>query len=817
MTPTICGLYKEIRPISSHPPNWDSVEALFNRALELPAAQRPQFLEEACAGDAGLREAVETLLAHDGTDDIGADIVSEAARLFVHAPALGQGTVIGAYRILDTLGQGGMGDVYLAERSDQAFSKQVAIKLIRTRLYGGDDAAARFAAERQILATLEHPNIARLLDGGSTADGTPYLVMEYIQGLPIDVFCERHKLDLRQRLQLFRRVCGAVDYAHQHLVVHRDIKPSNILVNAAGEPRLLDFGIAKILDQSRVDASQPQTAVAERLLTPHYSSPEQLRGEAVSTASDVYALGVVLYELLTGHRPFEREDIPDHAVIRAILEDSPTAPSQTRTRTRGGPGADRTGPEPMPGYWPRQLKGDLDNICLMALRREPDRRYPSAALLGQDIDNYLARRPVRARPASFGYVASRFIARNRVASAAMCLLALSITVSGAILVKQAESLRQQRDLARQQLQRAGAISGFLEDMFQGVDPERAQGREISVREILDSASGQLDTPVTDAPRPPEVTAALQRVIGASYTALAQLPQAEEHLDAAIRLHRSGEVNDTREQILAMLALADLYSLQFRNAEKLELSREALALARRLEPPDPALILDALNRYAGALHMTGKLEASLAQFAELYRETGALYGPQHRNTLTAQLNIGVLNHWLERYDQAQAYYQACYDTGQAALGERHPVTMSCLSALGSVLETRGHYAEAEPLIRRHIPQATAVYGADHPVTLRSRHNYADTLRGLGRLQEAEAEFLTVLARRREVLGREHIETLQTQAKLARLYRQQGRFDEALALLEDSYRLQSEQLGPLHPTAQVTRKILDETYRELGELK
>ncbi len=807
---------KELQPIGGQTTNWERVEDLFNRALELPTGQRPGFLEQACAGDPGLRKAVDSLLAHDVSGDVGADIVGDAARRFVASPELAEGTLVGAYRVIGALGQGGMGDVYLAERSDEAFSKQVAIKLIRTRLHSGVAAEARFRAERQILATLEHPNIARLLDGGSTDDGTPYLVMEYVEGEPIDAYCRQHSLGLRQRLKLFRRVCEAVDYAHQHLIVHRDIKPSNILVNTNGEPRLLDFGIAKILDQSRVEAAQPQTEVADRLLTPHYSSPEQLRGEPVSTASDVYALGVVLYELLTGHRPFERADIPDHAVISAILEQSPTAPSLSLTRGQGaGPATGRPDPALSLGQASRRLRGDLDNICLMALRREPERRYHSAAQLGQDIDNFLARRPVRARPASFGYVATRFIARNRMASAAMALLAVSIAGSGAVLVNQADSLREQRDFARQQLARASAISGFLEGMFKGVRPDMAQGREVTVREMLESASNQLDTPAADAEATPEVTAALQRVIGASYTSLGEIPQAEQHLDAAMLLHREGEVNDPRERILAMVAMAELYSMQFRDAERLALSRRALALVGELDPPDPALTLDVRKVYTSALHMTGHLEEALEQATELHRQTLALYGPRSSKTLGALLTVGIINHWLERYDVADQYYRECYDKALDALGPRHTITLKCLADIGSLLETRGRYAEAEPLVRRHLALAVQVYGPEHPDTLRAEHDLADTLRGLDRFDEAETLFLEVLAKRRELLGRTHIETLQTQAKLARLYRQQGRFTEALALLEDSYRLQSAQLGAQHPTVLITKKILDETRREMAQ--
>ncbi|WP_066966702.1 serine/threonine-protein kinase [Microbulbifer sp. Q7] len=798
---------------------WGKIERLFNEALEHPPNARDQFLERACAGDEALRQSVESLLQQCTGGEQAAHIVENAARHFLDGPVLQAGVTLGAYRIIRPIGHGGMGDVYLAERADQTFDKRVAIKLIRNQLLNSDDVNARFHSERQILAALEHPGIARLLDGGSTPEGIPYLVMEYIEGESITSYCHRHNASLEQRLVLFRKVCEAVDYAHQHLVVHRDIKPSNILVSTDGQPRLVDFGIAKILENSSIPLQQPETDIAERLLTPHYSSPEQLRGEAVSTASDVYALGVVLFELLTNCRPFEQSTTAAHTVVQAILQQDPVSPSRalaqlpTHCNDDNRANGKLADIQNRPG-WRRQLRGDLDNITLMALRREPGRRYASASRFAEDIRNYLEKRPVNARPSSWGYVISRFIARNRAASASLTLLVAAIFSFGALLWLQAEELRAQRDLARQQLVRAGTISDFLSQMFSGLNPDKAQGREVTVREMLDQAAQQLKSRETTGADQRTVTATLHRVIGTSYAQLGLPSEADEHMQFALRAYRDGVITSPREQLRTLLAVSDVLHLQFNSEERLKIAREAMEIARRLNPPDPVLKLDALSLYASALHMAGQLPAAHEQFNKLYIETQVFYGAKHPKTLLALSNLGVINHWLGNFDISEARYRECYRIANSALGEKHTISLKCLSNLGSVLEVSGQFDAAVPVLERHIRLAREVVGPDHPETLRTMHNLADVYRGLVRYDESENLFLETLQKRKAALGPVHIETLQTQYKLGRLYAEQQRYQEALALLESSHTKLVNQLGPDHPTTLIAKGILDSALHAAG---
>jgi eukaryotic-like serine/threonine-protein kinase len=427
------------------PERWQQVKELFNAALERDPAERDAFLAEACAGDRALREEVASLLAEE--EQLGSFIAAPAAaRREPQLDALSDRR-IGPYRVIGELGHGGMGLVLLAERDDEQFKRRVAIKLLRGGL-DVDFILNRFRNERQILAQFDHPNIARLLDGGVTEEGRPYFVMEYVEGAPIDRYCDEHKLDLKARLKLFQQVCDAVHYAHRNLIVHRDIKPGNILVTAAGTPKLLDFGIAKILEPDTFPDTVQPTGTWDRPMTPAYASPEQVRGQAITTASDVYSLGVLLYELLTGHRPYRVAGSLPHEMARVICEQEPQRPSTVIKRVEEvmqGSGEvavitpQRVGEARAvrPEKLRRQLQGDLDNIVLMALRKELERRYSSVEQFAQDIENYLQGRPVSARQDTLSYRTAKFIRRHKTGVAAAALVLLTLVGSTLIALRQA--------------------------------------------------------------------------------------------------------------------------------------------------------------------------------------------------------------------------------------------------------------------------------------------------------------------------------------------------------------------------------------------
>jgi tetratricopeptide (TPR) repeat protein len=466
------------------PQRWQRLEALYDQAAELPPQERTRFLDEECHGDEDLRRELTAMLRDAGSGFTNA--VEHGAAAVAADPDTWSGRRVGPYRILRMIGQGGMGAVFLADRDDDQYRKEVAVKTLK---FEASDSftLARFRHERQILAGLEHPNIARLLDGGANEQGTPYLVMEYVAGIPLTDYCRDRQLSIENRLRLFRQVCAAVHHAHQNLIVHRDIKPGNILVTAEGMPKLLDFGIAKLLDPSAgTPESGMQTATGMCLLTPDYASPEQVRGEAISTATDIYSLGVVLYELLTGKRPHALQNYDAAEIARVICETEVQRPSTTGNR---------------------RLRGDLDNIVLKALHKEPARRYSSVEQLSEDIRRYLEGLPVLARPDTFAYRAGKFVRRNRLGLAAVAALILALT--GGVV----SSLHQAR-IAQARFQQVRKLANrFLFDFDAQIRdvPGTTKAREMLVTTALE----YLDNLARDARGDPglqwELASAYQRV------------------------------------------------------------------------------------------------------------------------------------------------------------------------------------------------------------------------------------------------------------------------------------------------------------------
>src|SRR5215472_7127991 len=412
--------------------NWIRVEKLFYETLELEPGQRSAFLDQQCEDDLALRREIESLLDFsDKSLDFLHEPIQQTAN-HLAGDAERAGSEVGAYRLIRVLGEGGMGKVYLAARADELYRQEVAIKLMRTGWRLSRAMLLRFSAERQILANLNHPNIARLFDGGITLDGLPYLVIEYVDGVPIDEYCRRNQLSVSERLKLFSVVCAAVEYAHQNLVVHRDIKPRNILVTEEGEPKLLDFGIAKLLDH---DSEAPAlTQTAERVLTPEYASPEQIRGDSVTTSTDVYGLGVLLYELLAGSRPFQLQTQSPLEAMRVICQESADPPSKRIA-------ADS---ESSNSKLSLRVHEELDHIVLMAIRKEPERRYVSVAALARDVEAYLAGYPVQARSDTWSYRGGKFVLRHKIAvvTAAVALVALvAFSIGMGVLARRASRAR----------------------------------------------------------------------------------------------------------------------------------------------------------------------------------------------------------------------------------------------------------------------------------------------------------------------------------------------------------------------------------------
>ncbi len=822
------------------PERWRRVEELLHAALELPAAQRQAFLEEACGDDAALAAEVESLIRAD-----------EHAGAFLGQPLLEDadgvaGRRIGPYRLERKLGEGGMSAVYLAQRDDDQYRRQVAIKLMRFGM-DSEDQLRRFRAERQILAELEHPNIARLYDGGTTEEGLPYLVMEVVEGEPIDAWCDRHRLTVRQRLELFRTVCAAVRTAHGHLVVHRDLKPSNILVTAGGVPKLLDFGIAKLLDPRRAPSEVEPTARWLRVMTPSYASPEQVRGGAITTASDVYSLGVLLYRLLTGRLPHRMVDRTPEEIERLLAEREAEKPSVAVAR-----GADRQIARSRgvsPKELARQLAGELDNVVTTALHREPERRYGSAEQLAEDLRRHLVGLPVTAHPDSFGYRAGKFLRRHRVGVVVTAAFVAVVTAAAVLLGLQSARVVRERDEAQRERDKARRVAAFLEGVFEASDPGQSQGEAPTARQILDRGAERID----EAGQGSDVQAALMNTLGRIYRKLGAYERSEELLIDALAIRREvlGPAHPEVAESLRDLGQLHYVRGSYAEAEKwlresLELRRGAdaavvlvdLAAARHgqgdLEEAE-ALYLEALERLravpgeeppevAEAKHNLAVLrhaQGDYASAAELFGEALATWrvtlGEAHPSTAMAVNNLAAVRLTLGDYDGAIAGFREALALQRQVLGDEHPDVAQSVNNLGSLLYLQGRYAEAEPLFRESSALRQRLLGEENPAVAQSFNNLGALLRDRGELEEAEPLLRRAVALWRQALGDEHPAAAGGLTNLALLLLARGEHAEAEPLLREALRLRRELLGAEHPAVAHTLVGLGRLLTAIGELE
>lgn len=591
-----------------NPERWQRVERLVEDALDQPADLRAAHVRRLCGDDGHLfAEVMRVLRSYDQVDtylespvvprrvDANYSETLTTTNVYVDGESdrddsgpvapLEAGDRVGSYRLRRRLGRGGMGDVFLAERADDTFRRQVAVKVVHRGPHASG-VQRRFKSERQILASLDHPNIARLLDGGSTDDGRPYLVMELVEGVPIDRYCDEQQLSIRQRLRLFLDVCSALQYAHQNLVVHRDIKPSNILVTRDGVPKLLDFGIAKLLNPELFPYTIELTRSDLHPMTPQYASPEQLKGQAITTASDVYALGVLLYKLLAGRLPHFAHGLSPEELERVLGGEEPSRPSSAAqgVETDGGSAA-RLTPETIararatqPQTLRRQLLGDLDNIALMALRKEPHRRYGSVDQLTDDVQRHLADMPVRARPDTVGYRVRKFVGRNRVSVAAGGLAALLLVVFAVAVFRQAQEIRRERDRVALERDKAQRVADFMVDLFEVADPSESRGNTITVREVLDRGADKTLSELADQP---EIQSTLLTTIGRVYGSLGLYGRAGPLLEQSLEQRRElyGEPSLEVAESLVQVAWQRLGVQQF--DQSLELLEQSLAMRQEL--------------------------------------------------------------------------------------------------------------------------------------------------------------------------------------------------------------------------------------------
>jgi eukaryotic-like serine/threonine-protein kinase len=699
---------------------WQQIESIFQSALDCDPAVRGALLDSSCTGDPELRREVESLLAsyHEDRPTDSRAFCQGMAILEDRATLLMLDRKVGAYRIVREIGRGGMGVVYLAARADESYEKLVALKVLPRGL-DGEDIVRRFRSERQILASLEHPNITRMLDGGATEDGLPYLVMEYIEGEPIDLYCSTHRLNVSDRLRLFQQVCHAVSYAHRNLVVHRDIKPSNVLVTREGVPRLLDFGIAKLLSPGAVPGDAIITAL--RAMTPEYASPEQIRGEPVTTATDVYSLGVLLYRLLTGRRPYRTQAASGREFERAICEEEPEKPSLAVRRARepipdpSGPSSAVEGPEGSTEKLSRRLAADLDNVVLMAMRKEPTRRYVSPDQLSDDISRHLNDLPVIARPDTRNYRLSKFIRRNRTAVIAAAIVLMTLVAGLAVTLRQVHVARVQRDRARLEHAKAERMNAFLKEMISysgvnGISPTHR--RDATVGDMLDAAAGRVEKELSDQP---EVRAEMLATIGGTYEGLAKYDLATFYLRKAFDLDVSVFGQDSLQTANVMHDLGSLCYLKGDYAGAGAWFQRALPIYRNhaqdadLEVP---LLVGFLSDAAFANRALGNLDGAEALWREALTYGPRLPAENHNQAITPKTFLAQL--YFTRGDIARADELATEASSELRHWGRDRFSLGqSLIDLGNIRRVEQRYSDAELLIQEGSNLYAQVQGATHP--------------------------------------------------------------------------------------------------------
>jgi len=791
---------------------WLRIKTLFDQAAGLSGAARAAFVHAACRAQPELADEVLSLLEHHESGD--EFLQPPDARHLLHAfeqaevqPRIGRR--VGAYRLTRLIASGGMGHVYLGERADRQFERQVAIKVIRRSL-DSLEMRRRFHTERRVLAGLNQPHIARLLDGGVTEDGLSYLVMELVEGLPIDEYCRVNGLGLRERLELFRTVCLAAHYAHQRLVVHRDIKPENVVVTAEGTPKLLDFGVAKLVDAEAPEHDGACHSVP--FFTPQYASPEQIRGEPITTACDIYALGVLLHQLLTERLPYDAAADSPHALAQAICTQPPIPPSRLPP-SAGCP-------------WLRRCVGDLDTIVCTALRKEPERRYASAEQFSEDIRRYLAGLPIAARKDTFTYRARKFVARNKlgVASAtALCAAIISVLVGTSVALVRVNQARQ----------RAHLMNQFLQSTLAQMDVEEV-GRDLTLRDVLDRASARTEAEFAAYP---DVLAGIHSMLGRAYLSQRDLSAAHGHLNRALEIDRGlygedartgaalhdlavyyhhagddrraaelcrhalalrrGEIGDDAQTAAIVADLAVMLKSLGDYAEAERLCREALAVRRRLLPAKHVDNASSLNNLGVLLKAQGRLAEAQPVLEEALEILRAAHGNEHIEVANALGNLANVLHSLGELPAAESALRDALRINRRLLPSGHPRIAITANNLAKLLECRGDFAEAELLYREAIAINRAHFGAEHPRTAAMLHNLAMWQARLGRYADALTACLEALQARRDALGSEHEQVAVGLDGLGYIRLRTGDLTGAEQALAEAYAIRSRVLPPDHP--------------------
>ena len=808
---------------------WERIQNLFHEVADLPEPEQRVFLKAACGDDDVLVADVLALVEEDarGGSFLDRDLAEVAQQVLEEATSSALPfKEFGPYRIKKALGEGGMGVVYLAERVD--LGSLVAIKLLRDA-WLSPARRERFASEQRTLAQLNHPSIARLYDADTLDDGTPWFVMEYVEGVPLTECCSEHACSIEERLQLFRAVCEAVQYAHQHAVIHRDLKPSNILVKPDGTIRLLDFGIAKQLESLEAPAGRDQTLTGLRLMTPAYAAPEQVRGERVGIQTDVYSLGVILYELLTGGPPFDLSKLTPGEAEAVIVGQDPEKPSTIAPRSvETNPGVLSVG---------KSAWADLDVLCLSAMHKDRQRRYQSVEALIRDIDHYLKGEPLEARPDSFHYRLGKFVRRNRRAVSAAALV---FTVVVGLVIFFTVRLAKARNAALEEAARTQRIQRFMMNLFQGGDESVGPGDSMRVVTLLDRGVQEAQSLNGD----PKVQAELYQTLGTIYDQLGKFDQADSLLHSALERRKTLFGPDSTEVAESLVALGQLRSdqAQYDDAEKF--TRQGVEMTRRHLPPThprlgralyalgevlvnegkydqgiqvldqavqiqsapggvPADLAESLTELANAEFYAGHLDVSNSVNLRVLAMDRQLYGERHPNVAEDLINLGAIQSEWGHYTETERYYRQALDIIQNFYGKDHPETASAMTLLGRSLNSQGRFNEAADMLRQSLGIQERVYGEVHPRVASALGELGKVAMQQGKLDEAEADFRRQADIYREVYKGKHYYIGSALANLGGVYMERKQYARAERSFRDALQIYAQTLPANHLNVAIVR--------------
>ncbi len=839
---------------------WKLVKHLLDSALELEPDERTRFLNRSC-NDESLKAEVLALIRAQDTHSF-LDQRVEGSNLEKGMAGLSSGEMAGPWKIGVQLGRGGMGAVYLATRDDHVQMK-AAVKVLRSGL-SNEQILARFLKERHILGQLEHPHIARLLDGGALEDGQPYIAMEYVDGEPITQYCDSRNLGIRERLSLFRKVCDAVHFAHRNLVVHRDIKPGNILVNGEGEPKLLDFGIARLLESQDEEAV---TVTGQQVMTPEYASPEQILGQNITTSSDIYSLGVLLYEMLTGQRPFQLKTQSSPELFRAICEQEPPKPSSIvlmtfeKKNTTITPEMVSQSRNLQPRKLQTSLSGDIDKMVLMALRKDPQRRYPTALSFADDIGRYLKGFPVLARKETMPYLVSKFVHRHKLAVALSLLFVGVMIVFSLALFKQQQKAEMERDRAVKERDQKVSVTNFMIGVLSESDPyryyqgvfEEGQGGNLTVRAVLDEAARN----IVDLEAAPLVRSALMDAIGVIYVNLGLLESASPLLEQALAIRQDVLGENHLDTGLSYKAFGWLTQkrTQYDLAEKYFL--KALAIFELQETPPVSEISDTLNNlamtfyYRNCYHEAQTILESLSTYDSsqkgygdfignvwlhlghiaykndqydraiaYYEDASGAYelymGQKNGNYPISLDSQGIVYRKLGMYDQAQSCFFAAYDIRREAFPGENSHLAESLNNIGPNFYRKGDYAQAEPYLSQALEIREASFGPNHYMVGRSLNSMAILCRKLNQPERAELFHLRALEIRKTTFGENSDPVAMTSYNLANICLDLGRYGDAARHQENAYRIFSHLMGKDNSKVAHCLVLRAEIDKKLGDL-